>query len=90
MTTVEIKIANINNDNKICEEDIVADNDINKPHNDKHITKIEVSPNEKYLVTYNEEDHSIVGWNVEEKDEVSLKLNQTFKLSDISNKIDHI
>src|SRR4051794_25366695 len=36
-----------------------------KPHNGKPITKIEVSPNDKYLITYSEDDRSIVGWNVE-------------------------
>jgi WD40 repeat protein len=36
-----------------------------KPHNDKPITKIEISPNGEYLVTYSKEDHSIVGWKVD-------------------------
>ncbi|EXX65143.1 hypothetical protein RirG_136100 [Rhizophagus irregularis DAOM 197198w] len=36
-----------------------------KPHNGKSITRIEVSPNEKCLVTYSEDDESIVCWNVE-------------------------
>jgi hypothetical protein len=30
----------------------------------KFTTKIEVSPNEEYLVIYNQKDKSIVGWNV--------------------------
>ncbi|PKK40928.1 hypothetical protein RhiirC2_805185, partial [Rhizophagus irregularis] len=29
---------------------------------------IEISPNEKYLITYSKEDSSIVGWNVEDID----------------------
>ena len=33
-------------------------------HSGKTITKIEVSPNEKYLITYSEEDDSIICWNV--------------------------
>src|SRR6266480_4934801 len=39
---------------------------VGKPHNGP-ITKIEVSPNGKYLVTYDrkDKDRSIVGWNVE-------------------------
>src|SRR2546423_9586098 len=37
-----------------------------KPHNGKPIIKIEVSTNGKFLVTYSKEDHSIVGWNIEE------------------------
>jgi hypothetical protein len=31
-------------------------------HNGKPINQVEASPNGKYLVTYSEEDHSIVGW----------------------------
>src|ERR1044072_5911551 len=38
------------------------------PHNGKPITKLEVSPNGEYLVTYSEKDHSIVGWNVNPDD----------------------
>jgi hypothetical protein len=38
--------------------------DTNKLHNGLPITEIEVSPNEKYLVTYSQEDHSIVGWDI--------------------------
>ena len=71
--------------------------DIDKPHNDndepphngKPITKIEVSPNEKYLVTYSEEDNSIVGWNVEDvgegqlKSEFSLKVNESGTIGSI-------
>jgi hypothetical protein len=43
----------------------ISDTDvyINK---DKPITKLEVSPNEKYLVIYN---GSIVGWNVTDSDD---------------------
>ncbi|PKK65163.1 hypothetical protein RhiirC2_715758 [Rhizophagus irregularis] len=40
------------------------DDDIDKPHNGKQITMIEVSQNGRYLVTYSPEDDSIVGWNV--------------------------
>jgi WD40 repeat protein len=39
-----------------------ASNVIDKPHDNKPITKIEVSPNEKYLITYSSDDLSIVGW----------------------------
>ncbi|SRR6266498_5424937 len=38
-----------------------------KPHNGKSINIMEISPNEKYLVTYNNKDNKIVGWNVEGK-----------------------
>jgi hypothetical protein len=43
------------------------------PHNGKPITKIEISPDESYLVTYSEEVPSIVGWNVGDVDEEQLK-----------------
>ncbi|PKY36971.1 hypothetical protein RhiirB3_460898, partial [Rhizophagus irregularis] len=46
-------------------------------HNGKPITKIEISPNEKYFITYSKEDHSIIGWNVEDIDKVQLKFHQT-------------
>src|ERR1043166_3485563 len=39
-----------------------------EPHNGKPITKLEVSPNGKYLVTYSESDRSIVGWDVKDID----------------------
>ena len=48
-----------------------------KPHNGKPITMIEISPKEKYLVTYSKEDHSIVGWNVEDLDKGQLELDDT-------------
>jgi hypothetical protein len=38
--------------------------DTDKPHNGLPITEIEVSPNEKYLVTYSQEDCSVVGWEI--------------------------
>lgn len=50
----------------------------NNPHNDKPVIKIEISPNEKYLVTYSQEDNSIAGWNVK----YSLKLDNILDLSD--------
>src|ERR1051325_2222159 len=37
-----------------------------KPHNSKPITRIEISPKSEYLVTYSENDHSIVGWDVKD------------------------
>ena len=41
-----------------------------QPHGE-HIDLLEVSPNGKYLVTYNKENQTIVGWNIveEEKDD---------------------
>ncbi|GBB97315.1 hypothetical protein RclHR1_29630001, partial [Rhizophagus clarus] len=43
------------------------DNGESSPHKGKPITEIEVSPNEKYLVTYSRDDRSFVGWNIENK-----------------------
>ncbi|RGB28699.1 hypothetical protein C1646_767526, partial [Rhizophagus diaphanus] len=67
----------------------VDENDVDKiftfddePHNGKPITMLEISPNEKYLITYSKEDHSIVGWNVEDIDKVQLKFHQTVKTYD--------
>ncbi|CAB4423671.1 unnamed protein product [Rhizophagus irregularis] len=55
-----VKIDGINIDiNNVDNNKIDIDNDI-KPHKNKPIIKIEVSPNEKYLVTYSQDDHSIV------------------------------
>ena len=51
-----------------------------KPHNGNPITKMEVSPNEKYLVTYSKEDNSVVGWNVEDVDEGLLKPGSPVKV----------
>jgi WD40 repeat protein len=53
-----------------------------KPHNGKPITKIEISTNEKYLVTYSENDRSIVGWNVEDVDKDQPK--SELKVNDVN------
>lgn len=37
----------------------------NPPHNDKPISLIEISLDEKYLVTYSLEDNSIFGWSID-------------------------
>ncbi|PKK60071.1 hypothetical protein RhiirC2_819457 [Rhizophagus irregularis] len=52
----------------------------NELHNGKPITRIEISPNEKYLITYSKKDCSIVGWNVKDIDKVQLKFDQTVKI----------
>uniref|UniRef100_U9UQ45 Uncharacterized protein n=1 Tax=Rhizophagus irregularis (strain DAOM 181602 / DAOM 197198 / MUCL 43194) TaxID=747089 RepID=U9UQ45_RHIID len=74
-------------DNKIEIE--VDKNDVDKiftfddeRHNGKPITMIEISPNEKYLITYSKEDRSIVGWNVEDIDKVQLKFHQAVKINE--------
>uniref|UniRef100_U9URD4 Uncharacterized protein n=1 Tax=Rhizophagus irregularis (strain DAOM 181602 / DAOM 197198 / MUCL 43194) TaxID=747089 RepID=U9URD4_RHIID len=54
----------------------------NKLHNGNPITRIEISTNEDYLITYSKEDRSIVGWNVEDIDKVQLKFDQTVKINE--------
>ena len=48
------------------EESFVIDIDNEKnssqPHKGKSISKVEISQNREYLVTYSEDDNSIVGW----------------------------
>jgi WD40 repeat protein len=62
----------------------------NELHNGKPITKIEISPNENYLITYSEKDGSIVGWNVEDIDKVQLKFHQTVKIDNYYNYSDSL
>ncbi|CAB4441639.1 unnamed protein product [Rhizophagus irregularis] len=95
------KVIEINNDaDKIEVDDVdkidfdkidVDENDVDKifeePHNGKSITRIEISPNEKYLITYSEEDRSIFDWNVEETDKVQLKFHQVVKTNNEDNEI---
>lgn len=71
-------------DNDKPHNDNPAVTKIGKPHSGKPITKIEVSINESYLVTYSHEDRSIVGWNIKDINEGPLKLEKTIKLDDIS------
>ncbi|POG73732.1 hypothetical protein GLOIN_2v1476673 [Rhizophagus irregularis DAOM 181602=DAOM 197198] len=76
--------------NKIDENDIINDDsdiDINKPaYIDKPIIK--VSPNGEYLVVYNPEDHSIVGWNVKDIEEGQLtKSDAPVKVNDSIDQI---
>ncbi|EXX66834.1 hypothetical protein GLOIN_2v75200 [Rhizophagus irregularis DAOM 181602=DAOM 197198] len=73
---VDVNDVDKNDVDKIFTFDDVDD----KPHNGKPITRIETSPNENYLITYSEEDRSIVGWNVENIDKVQLKFDKTIKI----------
>ncbi len=44
-----------------------TDQELDKPHKahkGKKISKVALSPNGKYVVTYNEENKSVVGWNI--------------------------
>ncbi|GBC09527.1 hypothetical protein RclHR1_08950005 [Rhizophagus clarus] len=78
-------VKNIDNNNDAHNVKIDIGN--NKPHNGKLITKLEVSSNEEHLVTYSQENDSIVGWSVEDKDEGPLKLDKTIpKIIQISSK----
>ncbi|GET00431.1 hypothetical protein GLOIN_2v1537213 [Rhizophagus clarus] len=88
--TIEIEIDNNYNDNdEIIIDDtgndkIDIDHDIDKlvkPHHyNRPITLIEISPNGKYLVTYSRDDNSIVGWNVQDKDDSPIELDKRFPL----------
>src|SRR5688572_5874355 len=63
------------------------------PHNGKPITEIAVSPRSKYVVTYSQEDKSIVGWNNNNnensqsfiKDFVKRFINKDSQKNDSSN-----
>lgn len=54
-----------------------------KPHNGKPVYRIVISPDKKYVITYSEEDNSIVGWNGDiEEGKLNLDYTvQTFKTS---------
>lgn len=69
------------NIDEIDDDKIDINNDIDKPHNNKPITRIGVSPNGKYYVTYREDGNgSIIGWNIKSIDE-NDELGPGFKLS---------
>ena len=56
-------------------------------HNDKPITNIEISPNGKYLVTYSEADHSIVGWDISVTDDTNIRqLEEPYNTVETGNK----
>ncbi|PKK60164.1 hypothetical protein RhiirC2_871032, partial [Rhizophagus irregularis] len=76
------KIDKIDVDKNDVDKIFTFDNINNKRHNGKHITMIEISPKEKYLITYSKKDRSIVGWNVENIDKVQLKFHQTVNINE--------
>jgi WD40 repeat protein len=62
--TDNVKIDVIDKDKiDVTDEDTI---DTNKPHKGQPITEVEVSPNEKYLVTYSRKDFSVVCWDITE------------------------
>ncbi|GBC47901.2 hypothetical protein GLOIN_2v1767492 [Rhizophagus irregularis DAOM 181602=DAOM 197198] len=90
---IEIEVDKIDVDKIDFDEIEVDKNDVhknndeiftfdNKLHNGNPITRIEISTNEDYLITYSKEDGSIVGWNVEDIDKVQLKFDQTVKINE--------
>ncbi|PKY63038.1 hypothetical protein RhiirA4_490761, partial [Rhizophagus irregularis] len=81
------KIDKIDVDKNDVDKIFTFDNIDDKRHNGKHITMIEISPKEKYLITYSKEDRSIVGWNVENIDKVQLKFHQTVKINEYFSNI---
>lgn len=72
-------------DNDVFDKDKINVPDKDNYHNGKPITDIEVSPNEKYLVTYSKEDCSIVGWNIDNKNE---QLKFEFSVNDVKLDVD--
>ena len=57
-------------------------------HNGKLVNKVVLSPNGNYLVTYSQEDCSIVGWNVGDIDEGQLKPDVSVKINTDGVEID--
>ncbi|PKC08157.1 hypothetical protein RhiirA5_417270, partial [Rhizophagus irregularis] len=57
VNTIEIEVDKITVDKNVVDKFFTFDDE---RHNGKPITRIEISPNEKYLITYSEEDRSIV------------------------------
>ncbi|PKY30787.1 hypothetical protein RhiirB3_448053, partial [Rhizophagus irregularis] len=53
---IEIEVDKIDVDKIDVDKIFIFDDEPHKPHNGKPITMIEISPNEKYLITYSEED----------------------------------
>jgi hypothetical protein len=76
MGEISVEIDNENNEIKNNKIDV----DIDKPHNGKQITMMEISYHEDYLVTYSPEDESIIGWNV--TNEEQLKPDLGIKITD--------
>ena len=67
-----------------------------QPHNGSPISWIEVSQNIKYLVSYSEDDDSIVGWEIknnklDEKDKNDEKVEEEkIKFKSIINKVGRV
>src|SRR5438874_1837519 len=49
--------------------------EIERPHNGREITRIAISPQSKYVVTYSQEDKSFVGWHTNKGDSKPLILD---------------
>ncbi|PKY56495.1 hypothetical protein RhiirA4_476826 [Rhizophagus irregularis] len=78
----------INKLNKLDNENVDdVDNHVHI-HKPAYIDKpiIEVSPNGEYLVVYNPEDQSIVGWNAKDKEGQLTKSDAPVKVNDSKNK----
>src|SRR5581483_11858942 len=63
---IDVKINIDNNDN---DKEFIIKKPDSDPHNGKLCTMMEISPSCKYVVTYSREDHSFVGWNIDENSE---------------------
>ncbi|CAG8690131.1 11633_t:CDS:1, partial [Scutellospora calospora] len=62
---------------------IIEDEPDFTPHNGKPVTKLESSPNMKYIATWSEEDKSAVGWYIADN-EHQLKHEYMISQEDIS------
>ncbi|PKK75144.1 hypothetical protein RhiirC2_846253, partial [Rhizophagus irregularis] len=78
----KIDFDNIDVDKNDVDKIFTFDDIGDEPHNGKPITMIEISPKERYLITYSKKDRSIAGWNVEDIDKVQLKFDQTVKIDE--------
>ncbi|PKY57934.1 hypothetical protein RhiirA4_511244 [Rhizophagus irregularis] len=92
MGSVAVSIENNDdiNKNNVDYTDTDSDDEVDKPKQriDKPI--LEVSPDGTFLVTYNPEKHSIVGWNAKDIEEGQLTNTNCPKIPEIDKDIDQI
>ena len=79
---VEDDIEDDDSENKQNDDREIEKHD-NIPHNGNPISMIEISPNGKYLVTYSEDDETIVGWNVEYDEIIKEEKDDPKKIKDL-------
>ena len=77
ISEMDHEIITMGKDEKNISDEDNIDNEKSKPHNGKPINMMEISPNAKYIVSYSEEDNTIVGWNVEDIEEGRFEPDDT-------------